>query len=124
MSRRVPEIKPLIREVLYHEIHAAVQREGIFSDNIDVGTVIVDALDAAFNAALDEVIGEVIYNIDIEDIISTYKLQLLYDAVQAGLDLHEVENELDLILETSLLGEDLRKAVKGALIHCFQDLCQ
>ena len=114
-------VEELIREVLYHEIHAAVEREGIFSDNIDVGMVIEDALDAAFNAALDETIGDVIDNIDIEDIISTYKLQLLYDAVQAGLDLHEVEIELDLILETSLLGEDLRKAVKGALIHFFQD---
>ncbi len=115
-------VEELVREVLYHEIHAAVEREGIFSDNIDVGMVIEDALDAAFNAALDEVIDDVISNIDIANIISTYKLQLLYDAVQAGLDLHEVENELDLILETSLLGEDLRKAVKGALIHFFQDL--
>ena len=115
-------VEKLIREVLYHEIHAAVEREGIFSDNIDVGMVIEDALDTAFNAALDKAINDVIYNIDIEDIISTYKLQLLYDAVQAGLDLHEVENELDLILETSLLGEDLRKAMKGALIHFFQDL--
>ena len=34
------------------EIHAAVEREGIFSDNIDVGMVIEDALDTAFNAAL------------------------------------------------------------------------
>ncbi len=116
------QLAEIIREVLYYEIHAAVEREGIFPDNIDVGTVIVDALDAAFNAAIDKAIGEVIDNINIEDIISTYKLQLLYDAVQAGLDLPEVENELDLILKTSLLGEDLRKAVKGTLIHFFQDL--
>ena len=115
-------MEELIIEVLYHEIHAAIDREGISFDNIDLGTVIVDALNTAFKTALDEAINKVLNNINIEDITSTYKLQLLYGAVQAGLDLNEVENELDLILKTSTLGEDLRKVVKDALIGFFHDL--
>ena len=123
-------VEELITEVLSHEIHDAVEREGIFFDHIGIGMVIVDALDDAFktalddafNAALDEAINKVINNIDIEDIISTYKFGLLSDAVHAGLDWHDVANELDFLLETSILGEDLRKAVKDALIGFFQDL--
>ena len=91
-------MEQLITDVLYQEIRTAIDRDGIFFDYIDLGTVIVEALNTAFKTALDEAINKVIDKIDIEDITSTYKLQLLYDAVQARLDLNEVENELDLIL--------------------------
>lgn len=105
-----------IKNLLFYEIHTALENQTFLLD-IDVGTVIENALNTALNTALDKIINEAINSIDINEIISTHKLGILYSAVSAGLDPHETENELDRILKTSILGEDLRKTLKDTIIN-------